>query len=144
MVDAALGAVGGFAMNAGLQWFPTSLRELLGFAFQPFAWLLGVDSADTATVGALLGTKLSVTEFVAYNDLAELVKQGVISRRSVTISTIALCGFANVASIGIQIGGFAIMAPQRRSDVARAGFKAMCIGALTSLLAAAMAGIVIS
>lgn len=144
MVDAALGAIGGVAMNAGLQWFPTSLRELLGIAFQPFAWLLGVDAADTATVGALLGTKLSVTEFVAYNDLAELVRQGAISRRSVTISTIALCGFANVASIGIQIGGFAIMAPQRRSDVARAGFKAMCIGALASLLAAAMAGVVIS
>jgi len=144
MLDAGLALIGGLAIDAGMPWFPASLRDLMALFFQPFAWLLGVSSADQAHVGALLGTKLSVTEFVAYNDLAMLVQKGAISQRSVTISTIALCGFANVASIGIQIGGFAIMAPQRRADVARAGFKAMCIGALTSMLAAAMAGVVIS
>jgi CNT family concentrative nucleoside transporter len=144
MLDAGLALIGGLAIDAGMPWFPASLRDLMALFFQPFAWLLGVSPADQAHVGALLGTKLSVTEFVAYNDLAMLVQKGAISQRSVTISTIALCGFANVASIGIQIGGFAIMAPQRRADVARAGFKAMCIGALTSMLAAAMAGVVIS
>jgi CNT family concentrative nucleoside transporter len=144
MIDAALAYVGGQIVEMGWSSFPTSLREVLAVLFHPFSWLLGISPSDQANVGALLGTKLSVTEFVAYNDLAQFVQQKAMSPRSVTIATIALCGFANVASIGIQIGGFAIMAPQRRSDVAKAGFKAMCIGALASMQAAAVAGVVIA
>lgn len=144
MLDAGLAWIGSFAVASGADWFPTSLRELFGIVFYPFAWLIGIPGHEQQSVAALLGTKISVTEFIAYTDLATMVQSGELSHRSVTLATIALCGFANVASIGIQIGGFAIMAPNRRADVARVGFKAMCIGAMASMLAAAMAGIFIS
>ncbi|MBK9183566.1 MAG: hypothetical protein IPM83_10700 [Ignavibacteria bacterium] len=84
-----------------------------------------------------------MTEFIAYDNLATLVSQGALSERTVRLATIALCGFANVMSIGIQIGGYGMMAPNRRAEVARFGFKAMCIGALANLFTACVAGLFI-
>lgn len=118
-----------------------SLDVLLGYAFTPLAWLTGVPAHEVHTLASLLGVKISQTEFLAYDKLSVLIAQGAISERTVTIATVALCGFANILSIGIQIGGFGIMAPERRADVARMGFKAMVIGALANLLAACVVGL---
>lgn len=144
MADAGFAWTSSWLATWGISWFPSSLRELLAVVFTPFAWLSGVPIQDVGLVASLLGTKLSATEFIAYSDLADSMRAGGLSERTITISTIALCGFANVASIGIQIGGFSILVPEHRADVARLGFKAMCIGALASLLAACIAGLVIA
>lgn len=144
LVDAGLGAADAWLTTMGLPWLPSSLRELFGWVFLPFAYVVGIPAHEAQTFAALLGTKISVTEFIAYADLSTLMAKGALSERTVTLASIALCGFANVASIGIQIGGFGIMAPDRRADVARLGFKAMCIGALASLLAACVAGVMIA
>jgi CNT family concentrative nucleoside transporter len=121
----------------------TSIEQILGYIFLPFSWLVGIPSNEAHTFASLLGTKISLTEFIAYDKLATLVGQGALSDRTVRLATIALCGFANIMSIGIQIGGYGMMAPERRAEVARFGFKAMCIGALANLLTACVAGMLI-
>lgn len=140
--DAGLGAADTWLTSVGLPWLPSSFRELFGWIFLPLAWLMGIPSHEASAVASMLGTKVAMTEFLAYADLARHIEAGSLSPRTVTLTGIALCGFANVASIGIQIGGFGVMAPERRADVARLGFKAMCIGAAANILAACVAGIV--
>jgi len=120
--------------------FPGSLQTLFGTLLRPLAWLMGVPWADAATVGNLLGIKLSLNEFVAYGTLGSYVQEGVLSDRAVVISTYALCGFANFSSIGIQLGGISALAPGRRADLAKVGLKAMFGGALASWLTATIAG----
>lgn len=141
--DAMMGIGATALMHSGLPWAPRSIEELLGVLFLPFAWLSGVPPAEAQTFASLLGTKISLTEFIAYDKLAEHVASGALSERTVRLATIALCGFANVMSIGIQIGGYGMMAPERRAQVARFGFKAMCIGALANLLTACLVGLFI-
>lgn len=141
--DAMMGIGATSLMQWGLPWAPRSIEELLGVLFLPFAWLVGVPSAEAQTFASLLGTKISLTEFIAYDKLAEHVASGALSDRTVRLATIALCGFANVMSIGIQIGGYGMMAPERRAQVARFGFKAMCVGALANLLTACLVGLFI-
>lgn len=143
LIDAGLHQADGWCTSMGFPYLPTSLRELFGWLFLPFAYLVGIPNTEAQTFAALLGTKISLTEFIAYADLSTMIKAGTISHRTATLAAIALCGFANVASIGIQIGGFSIMAPDRRADVARFGFKAMIVGAFANLMAACMAGIVL-
>jgi CNT family concentrative nucleoside transporter len=123
--------------------FPGSLQTLFGTILRPLAWLMGVPWSDAAVVGNLLGIKLSINEFVSYGTLASYIDEGALSARAVIISTYALCGFANVASIGIQIGGLSVLAPNRKSDLARIGLKAMIGGALASWLTATIAGILL-
>ncbi len=118
-----------------------SLKQILGYAFYPLAFCMGIDFQDLFQAGHLLGTKIAVNEFVAYVDLASL--KNVISARSYTICTYALCGFANFGSIAIQIGGISALAPSRRHDLARLGLRAMFAGALASWMTAAIAGILI-
>jgi len=118
-----------------------SLKKILGLIFSPIAFFLGVSPKDILNFGNLLGTKISINEMIAYIDLANL--KGVISERSYIIATYALCGFANFSSIAIQIGGIGGIAPERRSDLARIGLKAMIGGALASWLTATIAGILI-
>lgn len=118
-----------------------SLKKIFGVIFSPLAFVMGVDLKDVAEVGNLLGTKISINELVAYVDLTKL--KGVISERSYIIGTYALCGFANFSSIAIQIGGIGSIAPERRSDLAKIGLKAMFAGALASWLTATIAGILI-
>jgi CNT family concentrative nucleoside transporter len=118
-----------------------TLQNLLGWLLQPMAWLMGC-GADSHRVASLMGTQVIATEFVAYVDLAQMVKDGSIAGRGATIATFALCGFANLPSIAIQIGGLGAMAPERRSDFARIGFRAMCAGALACWMTGAMAGVI--
>jgi concentrative nucleoside transporter, CNT family len=120
----------------------TSLENLLGYALSPVAWLLGVPWRDAMAVGNLMGTKLVINEFVAFSILGPL--KGHIAARSFTIATFALCGFANFSSIGIQIGGIGSLAPSRKQDLARLGFRAVLAGTMANYLAAAIAGLLLT
>ncbi|MDH3745067.1 MAG: NupC/NupG family nucleoside CNT transporter, partial [Acidobacteriota bacterium] len=124
--------------------FPGSLQTFFGNVLKPLAWLMGVPWEDAAAVGNLLGIKLSLNEFVAYGQLGTYIDQDVIGPRATIISTYALCGFANFSSIGIQIGGIAAIAPERRSDLARVGLRAMLGGAIASWITATIAGILVA
>lgn len=117
-----------------------TFQNLLGYVFTPLAWCLGV-GADAQKVGSLMGQQVIATEFVAYVDLANSVKDGSISLRGSQIATYALCGFANLPSIAIQIGGLSAMAPNRRGDFAKLGLRAMIAGALACWMTGAVAGL---
>ncbi|MEO5763496.1 MAG: nucleoside transporter C-terminal domain-containing protein [Vicinamibacteria bacterium] len=124
-----------------------SMQLVLGWLHWPIAFIMGVPAQDCLAIGKLLGEKLILTEFVAYLDLANQLGQAarneipMLDGRSIVIVTYALCGFANFASIGIQIGGMAPLAPSRRQDIARLGFKSMMGGALATFMIACIAGI---
>ncbi|MHC4943516.1 MAG: NupC/NupG family nucleoside CNT transporter [Planctomycetota bacterium] len=120
-----------------------SLAMIFGWIFGWLAWCMGCPAADMAAVGNLLGTKISINELIAYQQLTDLVKTEAISEKSVIISTYALCGFANFGSIAITIAGIGGIAPGRRKDLARLGLKAMLGGALASFSTAALAGILL-
>ncbi len=132
----------GFAwVHSLVPWFPQSLRQLLGWIFLPMAFVLGVPHADVASVAQLLGTKIIANEFVAYTDLSAMIQSGTISPRGAMIATYALCGFANISSIAIQIGGIGSLAPNRRSEIVQLGWRAMAVGALTNMLSASIASL---
>ncbi len=131
-----------YLVNLGLGVAHTTLQTLLGYPLAPVAWLLGVPWKDAATIGNLMGTKVVVNEFVAFSMLGPL--KGHIADRSFTIATFALCGFANFSSIGIQIGGIGALAPTRKQDLARLGFRALIAGTLANYLAAAIAGLLLT
>jgi concentrative nucleoside transporter, CNT family len=120
-----------------------SLKEILGSIFSVFAWAMGIPSADIHAAGQLLGTKLAVNEFVAYHDLSGMISKGILSAKTITIVSIACCGFANFSSIAIQVGGIGELAPNRRADLAKLGFKALICGTLASYLSATIAGILL-
>jgi concentrative nucleoside transporter, CNT family len=141
-----VGALAEFLRNVG--WLAEgqrlSLRAILGWLFAPLAWVMGVPWSDATTVGALLGVKTAVNEFVAYIQLSGLLASDAdLAPRSVVIATYALCGFANFSSIAIQIGGLSGMAPARRSDLARLGLRAMIAGSLAAFMTATIAGILV-
>jgi len=123
---------------------PIQLRTIFGWIFYPVAWLLGVPDADLQSVGQLMGTKLSINEFVAYLDMKTMMADGILSEKGKWIASFALCGFANFASVGIQIGGISALCPERRKDIASLGLKAMFAGTLASYMSAAIAGIILS
>ena len=123
--------------------FPHSLDAILGFFFAPIAWLIGIPWHDAPTVGNLLGTRMVLNELVAYTYLGSLAKSGALAAQSVTIATFALCGFANLSSIGIQIGGIGALAPNRRNDLAKLGFRAMLAGTMANLMSASIVGMLI-
>lgn len=137
--------LGGQLMETGEYegYFPGSLKTIFGTIFAPLAFLMGVPSTDVKAIGHLLGLKLAVNEFVAYSELAPMIKDGLISHKAQIMATFMLCGFANFASIGIQIGGLSALAPNRRSDLAKVGLKAMIGGAIVSCLTATIAGILL-
>jgi CNT family concentrative nucleoside transporter len=123
------------------------LETILGWCFTPVAWAMGVAWNDCAQFGSLLGQKLILTEFVAYLSLADMLHAeggATISARSARIATYALCGFANFASIAIQIGGLTALAPDRRADIVSLSLKAMLGGAMASWMTASIAGVFIS
>ncbi len=128
-----------------LGWWPDalSLEMIFGWVFAPVAFLLGVAPDETGKVGSLLGIKLAANEHVAYLQLKEWKKagEGILSQRSQILSVYALTGFANFASVGIQLGGIGAIAPGRRGDLARLGMKALFVGFLATLLNAAVAGL---
>jgi concentrative nucleoside transporter, CNT family len=121
-----------------------SLQYILGNVFAPVAWIIGVPSEDIIVIGQLLGEKTILNEFFAYASLSELKQAGAITNyRSIVIATYALCGFANFASIGIQIGGIGVLAPKQRSTLAKLGIKALIGGTVAALLTATIAGMLI-
>lgn len=117
-----------------------SLQYILGQVFRVFAFCIGVSWNESLYVGSLLGQKMVINEFVAYLDLANLKATGVLSEKSIRISTYALCGFANLSSIAIQIGGIGGMAPNRQGDLSKLGLKAMIAASLATLMTATIAG----
>jgi CNT family concentrative nucleoside transporter len=120
-----------------------TLQQMLGWCMTPIAWLIGVPAVDAVAVGELIGTKTILNEFVAYANLSEMLSQGRLTDpRSAVLASYALCGFANIASIAIQIGGISVLAPERRGDLARLGFRAMIGGSLSTFMCAAVAGLV--
>ncbi len=122
-------------------WVPGSLGAILGFAFAPVAWLIGVPWHDCMAIGNLLGTRMALNEVIAYIGLGAEHAQKLISDRSFTIATFALCGFANLGSIGMQIGGIGALVPERRNDLAKLGVRAMLAGTMANLISASIAGI---
>lgn len=117
-----------------------SFQFLLGYLGAPIVWLIGVESADIVAVGELLGQKTVLNEFIAYPRLGEFKESGILSEKSVIISTYMLCGFANFASIGIQIGGIGALVPNRKALLSQLGMRALLGGTLASLLTAAIVG----
>jgi len=130
-------------VNYFLSFGGTSMEEIFGIIFRPLAWTMGVPWDEAQLVGMLMGKKIVLTELVAYGDLQNLIKDGMISERSAIISTYALCGFSNFASIGIQLGGIGAMAPDRKKDLAKLVTKAMFGGAIASWLTATIAGLLL-
>jgi concentrative nucleoside transporter, CNT family len=151
MLDAFVGFVGvllshtGLSLGfLGLDLTHLNLKSILGSFFSIFAWLMGVPWNDAQSVGALMGTKMVLNEFVAYMDLSSIVKGTsdiVLSQKSIVIATFALCGFANFGSVAIQVGGIGELAPNRRKDIAKLGIKALICGTLASYMSATIAGI---
>jgi concentrative nucleoside transporter, CNT family len=136
LLDMLLGWV---HMHAGMHWVPGSLGEILGYIFWPVAWLIGVPAQDCSLIGNLLGTRMALNEVIAYIALG--AHKAMIMPRSFTIATFALCGFANLGSIGMQIGGIGALVPERRNDLARLGVRAMLAGTMANLISASIAGI---
>jgi CNT family concentrative nucleoside transporter len=130
-------------------WQPLTMSRILGVVFSPIAWLMGVEWKECSSVGQLLGIKMVATELVAYSQLDVMMGDAAtgvaptLSKRAILISTYALCGFSNFASIGIQIGGIGAMAPERRKDLTQLGMRAMLGGTLACCMTACIAGILV-
>jgi CNT family concentrative nucleoside transporter len=144
LVDAILGWTGAklHIMPAG---GPVSLELIFGYVFRPLAWLTGVNWHESQAVGSLLGIKTVLNELVAYSQMKDQLAANpdMLSPRARLLATYALCGFANFASVGIQVGGISTIAPNRRADLSRIGLMAMAGGALASLMAACVVGILV-
>ncbi|MFK8030961.1 MAG: NupC/NupG family nucleoside CNT transporter [Gammaproteobacteria bacterium] len=138
IVNSVIGGAGGFFGLEGL-----TLQKILGWILAPLVWCMGVPWDEATTVGSLIGIKTVVNEFVAYDQLGTLISSDAISARSATISSYALCGFANFSSVAILIGGIGGMAPDRKQDVARLGIRAIIAGTLATMLTGAIAGILL-
>ncbi len=122
--------------------FKLSLNWIFGKAFYPMAWAMGVPGADINNVATLLGQKLTINEFVAFKSLTDKAVP-IITEKGLLIVSIAICGFANFSSVGMQIGGIGALVPERRADLAKLGLKALLCGTLASYLSATIAGIVV-
>jgi CNT family concentrative nucleoside transporter len=138
LADDALAGAGAWVGLEGL-----TLERMLGIALAPLAFAIGVPWADAPEIGALLGVKTVLNEFIAYQALAEAIAQSEVTTRSAVIASYALCGFANFGSLAILLGGLGGIAPSRRSDLARDGLRAILSGSLTTFLTAAIAGILL-
>ncbi|MGZ4827547.1 MAG: NupC/NupG family nucleoside CNT transporter [Terriglobales bacterium] len=136
---ALVNAIFGGIHNHWASWFPASLESVFGVIFAPVAFVIGIPWRDCAAVGNLLGTRMVINELVAFANLGQM--KAALDPRSFTIATFALCGFANFSSIGIQIGGISALAPNRRSDLARLGLRAMLAGTMANLMSASIVGI---
>ncbi len=136
LLNGAFGWVHGY-----VSWFPESIQTVLGWVFRPIAFAMGVPWHDSGAIGGLLGTRMVLNEFLAYAQLGPMRAQ--LDPVSFTIATFALCGFANISSVGIQIGGIGALVPDRKHDLARLGFRAMIAGTLANFLSATLAGMLL-
>lgn len=157
MINAVFGLIGGvsFGEFTGLnelmvQWTDgrfdaLSMQSVMAFIFAPIAWIIGVSGEDILVFGSLLGEKMVINEFVAYNSLTEARDGGLfMDPRSVMIATFALCGFANLSSIGIQIGGISVLAPGKRAELCSLGVRALIGGTVATLMTATLAGMLLT
>ena len=136
LVNGAFGWVHGH-----IAWFPRNMQTVLSWIGQPVAWVIGVPARDTAAIGGLIGERAVLNEFFAFADLGRMRAQ--LDPRSFTIASFALAGFANISSVGIQIGGIGALVPERRHDLARLGFRAMLAGTMANLMSATIAGLLL-
>jgi CNT family concentrative nucleoside transporter len=139
LADGILGGIHNGLTHVGITRFPASMESIFGTLFAPIAWLIGIPWHDCPIIGTLLGTRMVLNELVAFSMLGP--QKAVLDPRSFTIATFALCGFANLSSIGIQIGGIGALAPNRRGDLARLGLRAMLAGTMANLMSASIAGL---
>ena len=138
LLNGIVGGVGGLMGMPDL-----SLQKILGWLFSPLAWLIGASWADAQTAGSFIGQKLVINEFVAYSEFTNYIKDAanpVLNDKTKAIISFALCGFANLSSIAILVGGLSIMAPNRRGDIAKLGVRALIAGTLSDLMSATIAG----
>ncbi len=135
------GILGGLHGLPHMGWMPQSLEKIFGAIFAPVAWIMGVPWKDAGTIGDLLGTRLVLNEFVAFLKLGPM--KASLDPRSFVIATYALCGFANFSSIAIQIGGIGALAPNRKSDLARLGLRAVAAGSMANFMSACIAGMLL-
>ena len=118
--------------------FPHSLGTALGTPVGPVAWLIGIPWVDARKVGDLIGTRAVLNEFIAYTQLGQMARAGEVSTRTLAIATFALCGFANLGSVGMQIGGIGALIPKRRNELAKLGLRAMLAGTVANLMSASI------
>jgi CNT family concentrative nucleoside transporter len=141
LIALANGVLGGIHNRIGVAWFPSSLQQIFGALFAPIAWVIGIPWRDCPAIGNLLGTRMVLNELVAFSMLGP--QRAVLDPRSFTIATFALCGFANLSSIGIQLGGIGALAPNKRGELARLGIRAMLAGTMANLMSASIAGMLL-
>jgi concentrative nucleoside transporter, CNT family len=139
LIALADGILGG--IHHWVAWVPESLEKIFGAVFAPIAWVIGVPWHDCGVIGTLLGTRMVLNELVAFSMLGQM--KAALDPRSFTIATFALCGFANLSSIGIQIGGIGALAPNKKSELARLGIRAMLAGTMANLMSASIAGMLL-
>ncbi len=144
MLIAFLGLVAVLDAMLWLLPYDLSVRKLLGWLFFPIAAVMGVPGGEIELLARLLGTKIAMTELVAYAELGPMIQQQQVSPRTAMIASFALCGFANLGSVAIQIGGLGALAPERRTDLAKIGLRAMFGGALATCMTACVAGVLAS
>jgi CNT family concentrative nucleoside transporter len=141
LINAIMLGISNFAWAHGHVPFPHSMNSVLGVVGAPVAWLIGIPWHDCKDIGNLLGTRAVINEFVAYTQLG--LQRGTLSPRTFSIATFALCGFANLSSIGMQIGGIGALIPHRRSELAKLGFRAMLAGTMANLMSASIVSMLI-
>ena len=141
LVDGVFAGIHSGLAHFGMMWFPTSLEEVFGYVFSPIAWVIGIPWHDCHTIGNLLGLRMVTNELIAFQRLGPM--KAVLSPRSFTIATFALCGFANFSSIGIQIGGIGALAPNKKGELARLGIRAMLAGTMANLMSASIVGVML-
>ncbi len=141
LTNGVMGGIHNWLGSHGILWFPESLEKIFGVLFAPVAWVIGIPWHDCPIVGNLLGTRMVLNELVAFSMLGP--QRAVLDPRSFTIATFALCGFANLSSIGIQIGGIGALAPNKKGELARLGIRAMLAGTMANLMSASIAGMLL-
>jgi CNT family concentrative nucleoside transporter len=141
LTNGIMGGVHNWLAGHGIFWFPQSLEKIFGVIFAPVAWVIGIPWRDCGIIGNLLGTRMVLNELVAFSMLGPM--RTTIDPRSFTIATFALCGFANLSSIGIQIGGIGALAPNKKGELARLGIRAMLAGTMANLMSASIAGMLL-
>ena len=141
LTDGILGWAHNGLAHVGISWFPANLESIFGTIFAPVAWIIGIPWHDCSAVGNLLGTRMALNELVAFSMLGP--QRALLDPRSFTITTFALCGFANLSSIGIQIGGIGALAPNKRGELAKLGIRAMLAGTMANLISASIAGMLL-
>ncbi|HYL15200.1 MAG TPA: nucleoside transporter C-terminal domain-containing protein [Terriglobales bacterium] len=141
LLNGILGGIHNGLAHVGFVWFPQSLERIFGVLFAPIAWVIGIPWKDCLAIGNLLGTRMALNEVIAFTMLG--TQKAALDPRSFTIATFALCGFANLSSIGIQIGGIGALAPNKKGELARLGVRAMLAGTMANLMSASIAGMLL-